>query len=195
MEHPDPDPSDHVEDRSRPHDLAPHVPAGRDLGGRAAGYRQLPGRRSRLVNHLVPKAVKFFFMVVLHTPIHPLLSGRWASLEFTGRRTGRIYRTPIAYVRDGENVYITTDSPWWKNLRDGARVRLLIRLRAYVGHAFPIADPAEAAHRLRQILDAVPMLAYPGDVRIVDGAVSDQELDRVILAGRKVIEIRLEPRS
>jgi hypothetical protein len=147
------------------------------------------------VNVLVPKIVKLFFMVVLHTPVHPLLSGRWASLEFTGRRSGRIYRTPIAYVRDGDSVYITTDSPWWKNLRDGARVRLLIRLRAYVGHAFPIGDPAEAARRLRQILDAVPTLAYPGDVRIVDGAVSDQELDRVITAGRKVIEIRLEPRS
>jgi deazaflavin-dependent oxidoreductase (nitroreductase family) len=167
-----------------------------DLAQHATGYRHLPGRRSRLVNQLVPKFVKLFFMVVLHTPlIHPLLSGRWASLEFTGRRTGRIYRTPIAYARDGESVYITTDSPWWKNLRGGARVRLLIRLHAYVGHAYPVTEPAEAARRLRQILDAVPTLAYPGDVRIVGGAVSDQELDRVISAGRKVIEIRLEPRS
>lgn len=148
------------------------------------------------MNLVVPKLVKLFFMVVLHSPfIHPLLSGRWASLEFTGRKTGRIYRTPIAYVRHDDRVYITTASPWWRNLRHGARVRLLIRLRAYVGHADPIADPVEAARRLRQILDAVPQLAYPGDVRIVDGTVSDQELDRVISAGRKVVEIRLEPRS
>jgi hypothetical protein len=168
----------------------------RDLGYRAAGYRHLPRRRSRIVNQLVPRLVKLFFMVVLHTPlIHPLLSGRWASLEFTGRRTGRVYRTPIAYFRDGDSVYITTDSPWWRNLGNGARVRLLIRLRAYVGHSYPITDPAQARRRLRQILDAVPTLAYPGDVRIVGGSVSDQELDRVIRAGRKVIEIRLEPRS
>lgn len=144
---------------------------------------------------LVPKAVKAFFMVVLHTPLHPLLSRRWASLEFFGRKTGKAYHTPIAYYREDDRVWITTGSPWWKNLRDGARVRLLIRLRAHVGHPHPISDPAEAARRLRQILDAVPQLAYPGDVRIVDGEVSDGELDRVIAAGRKVIEIELEPRG
>ncbi|MBO0812326.1 MAG: nitroreductase family deazaflavin-dependent oxidoreductase [Microlunatus sp.] len=144
------------------------------------------------MDRFVPLAVKAFFMVVLHTPLHPLLSKHWASLEFTGRKTGRVFHTPIAYYQEGDRVWITTGSPWWKNLRDGATVRLLIRLRAYVGHADPITDPREAAGRLRQILDSVPTLAYPGDVRIVDGRASDTELDRVIAAGRKVIEIRLE---
>lgn len=144
------------------------------------------------MNSLVPTAVKAFFMVVLHTPLHPLLSRRWASLEFTGRKTGKVYHTPIAYFQDGDRVYVTTGSRWWLNLQNGARVRLLIKLRAYVGRADPIRDPAEAARRLRQILDAVPQLAYPGDVRIVDGSVTDAELARVIAAGRKVIEIQLE---
>ncbi|QDP96166.1 DUF385 domain-containing protein [Microlunatus elymi] len=163
-----------------------------DLVAKSAGYQHLPGRRSKLMNSVVPTVVKAFFMVVLHTPLHPLLSSRWASLEFTGHKTGKVYHTPIAYFRDGDRVYITTGSRWWRNLRNGAQVRLLIRLKAYVGHAEVIADPAEAARRLRQILDAVPQLAYPGDVRIVNGTVSDAELDRVIAAGRKVIEIRLD---
>jgi hypothetical protein len=173
--------------------MAQHDP-GTDLGSKSAGYRHLPGRRNVLVNKLLPAAVKAFFMVVLHTPIHPLLSSRWASLEFTGRTSGKVFHTPIAYVREGDRVWITTDSPWWKNLRDGAPVRLLIKLRAHVGTAHPVEDSDQAARRLRQILDAVPTLAYPGDVRIVDGSVSDAELDRVIAAGRRVIEIRLEPR-
>lgn len=164
-----------------------------DLVSKSAGYRRLPGKRSRLVNFLVPKLVKLFFMVVLHFPVlHHLLSSRWASLEFTGRRSGRIYRTPIAYAADGDSVYITTGSRWALNLQHGARVRLLIKLRAHVGQAEWISDPAEAARRLRQILDAVPTLAYPGDVRIVDGRVSDAELTRVVAAGRKVIRIRLD---
>lgn len=163
-----------------------------DLAAKSAGYQKLPGRSSRLMNRLVPFAVKAFFMVVLHTPLHPLLSRRWASLEFTGRKSGRVFHTPIAYYREGDRVWITTGSPWWKNLRDGAPVRLLIRLKAYEGSADPVADPAEAAHRLRQILDSVPTLAYPGDVQLVDGKASDAELDRVVAAGRKVIEIRLQ---
>jgi len=145
------------------------------------------------MNKLVPFAVKAFFMVVLHTPLHPLLSSRWASLEFTGRKSGRVFHTPIAYYREGDRVWITTGSPWWKNLRNGAPVRLLLKLKAYRGTADPVADPAEAARRLRQILQSVPTLAYPGDVRITDGGVTDTELDRVIAAGRKVIEIRLQP--
>ncbi|WP_188895333.1 nitroreductase/quinone reductase family protein [Microlunatus endophyticus] len=147
------------------------------------------------MNRFVPLAVKAFFMVVLHTPLHPLLSRRWASLEFTGRKSGKVFHTPIGYYREGDRVWITTGSPWWKNLRGGARVRILIRLKACEGTADVVSDPVEAARRLRQILDAVPTLAYPGDVRIVDGKVSDAELDRVIAAGRKVMEIRLLPGS
>lgn len=144
---------------------------------------------------LFPRLVKLFFMVVLHTPlIHRLLSSRWASLEFVGRKTGKIYRTPIAYHREDDRAYITTGSRWWLNLKGGAQVRMLIRLRAYVGNSYPISDRPEAARRLRQILDDVPMLAYPGDVRIVNGSVSDEELDRVVAAGRRVIEIRLQER-
>ena len=147
------------------------------------------------MNKLVPFAVKAFFMVVLHTPLHPLLSSRWASLEFTGRKSGRVFHTPIAYYREDDQVWITTGSPWWKNLRNGAKVRLMLKLKAYEGTADPVADPAEAARRLRQILQSVPTLAYPGDVRIADGGVTDAELDRVIAAGRKVIQIRLQPNT
>lgn len=144
-----------------------------------------------MLNRAVPLAVKAFFMVVLHTPLHPILSSRWASLEFTGRRTGKIYHLPIAYFRDGDRVYITTGSRWWLNLQHGAPVRILLRLRAYAGNASRVSDPQQAARHLRQILDAVPTLAYPGDIRLVDGRASDAELDRAIAAGRKVIEIVL----
>lgn len=144
------------------------------------------------MNKVVPFAVKAFFMVVLHTPLHPILSSRWASLEFTGRKSGKIYRTPIAYYREDDRVWITTGSRWWLNLQHGASVRLLLRLRAHVGAAHQVTDAGEAAKRLRQILDAVPTLAYPGDIRLVDGKADDAELDRAIAAGRKVLEIRLQ---
>lgn len=141
---------------------------------------------------LIARLVKLVTMVVIHTPLlHRLVSTFWASIEFTGRKTGKIYRTPIAYHQEGDRVYITVVSRWWLNLKGGAQVRLLLRLRAHIGNSYPIDDREEAVRRLRQILDEVPKLAYPGDVRIVNGEVSDQELDRVVAAGRRVIEIRL----
>lgn len=144
---------------------------------------------------LIARLVKLVVMVVIHTPLlHRLVSNFWASIEFIGRKTGKVYRTPIAYHQEGNRVYITVVSRWWLNLKGGSQVRMLLRLRAFVGNSYPIDDPAEAARRLRQILDDVPKLAYPGDIRIVNGEASDQELDRAIAAGRRVIEIQLQER-
>lgn len=66
-------------------------------------------------------------MSVLHSPVHRLMSGRYAVIEFTGRRSGRTYRTPIAYVRDGSRVLLSTDSSWSCNLPDRPEVRLRLR--------------------------------------------------------------------
>ena len=63
--------------------------------------------------------------LVLRSPLHPLMSGRYALLSFTGRRTGRRYTTPVAYTRDGaDRLLLSTDSPWWRNLAGGAPVSL-----------------------------------------------------------------------
>ncbi len=61
-------------------------------------------------------------MLILRSPVHRLMSGRYAIIEFTGRKSGRRYATPIAYVRDGDRVLLSTDSPWWRNLKGGATV-------------------------------------------------------------------------
>jgi hypothetical protein len=47
-------------------------------------------------------------------------------LEFTGRRSGRVRRTPVGYARDGSTVLIPTHRSyrWWKNTVAGAKVRL-----------------------------------------------------------------------
>ena len=47
-------------------------------------------------------------------------------LEFKGRRSGRTYRTPVSYVREGDRLILVT-SPryaWWKNVVGGAPVRV-----------------------------------------------------------------------
>jgi len=118
-------------------------------------------RLSRLAN-AVPA-------LVLASPLHRLLSGRYALLEFTGRRTGRLYRTPVAYVRDGERVLLSTDSPWWRNVSDRPEVRLRLRGRD------------------------VPGYRRPAGLAVDDGRVSDEELLRAVTrGGRRSIEITLE---
>jgi hypothetical protein len=65
---------------------------------------------------------------LLRSPAHPLLSGQLTLITVTGRRSGREHTLPVAYKQDGEHLKIPVMWPerklWWRNLRDGAEVRL-----------------------------------------------------------------------
>jgi deazaflavin-dependent oxidoreductase (nitroreductase family) len=65
-----------------------------------------------------------------------LLGGRFAGplgrvlllLEFQGRTSGKRYRTPVGYVRDGNQIVIVTSPAyrWWRNVVGGAPVRVRV---------------------------------------------------------------------
>ncbi|HMD52768.1 MAG TPA: nitroreductase/quinone reductase family protein [Solirubrobacteraceae bacterium] len=67
-------------------------------------------------------------ILLLRSRLHGLLSGRLLLITVTGRRTGRQHTLPVAYERDGERLRIPVMWPerklWWRNLNDGAPVRL-----------------------------------------------------------------------
>lgn len=69
--------------------------------------------------------------VLLRSPLHPLVSGRLALISVTGRRSGTQHTFPIGYQQTGEQLTIPVLWPqrklWWRNLRDGATVRLRLR--------------------------------------------------------------------
>ncbi len=142
-------------------------------------------RLSRLAN-AVPAAV-------LASPAHRLLSRRYALLEFTGRRSGRTYRTPVAYLRDGSRVVLSTDSPWWRNLPDRPAVRLRLAGRGVTGLARVVTEDREAADLLVALVQAVPGYARPAGLSSRGGAVSDDELLRAVTTGgRRSIEVTLD---
>jgi deazaflavin-dependent oxidoreductase (nitroreductase family) len=142
-------------------------------------------RFSRLANS-VP-------MLVLGSPAHRLLSGRYTVLEFTGRTSGRTYRTPVAYVADGHRVLISTDSRWWRNLADRPAVRMRLRGGWVRGEARMLEDPVEAARALRELVERVPGYSRPAGLAVVGGRVSDLELERAVNSGgRRSIEVCLE---
>jgi deazaflavin-dependent oxidoreductase (nitroreductase family) len=105
--------------------------------------------------------------LVLTSPLHRLLSGRYALLEFTGRRTGARYRTPVTYVGDGQLVLLSTDPPWWRNLEDRPQVRLRLRGREVEGRARVVTEDHEAAQVLGALVRAVPGYRRPAGLAVV----------------------------
>lgn len=76
--------------------------------------------------------VKFqnpFMKWLLRSPLHMLVSGSFLLITFSGRKSGRIYTTPVQYNQNGDTLTIITSAGyiWWKNLRDGAAASVVLR--------------------------------------------------------------------
>lgn len=77
---------------------------------------------------------------LLRTPLHGIFSKSIMLLVFRGRKTGRVYSTPVSYVREGNVVTAFTDSPWQRNLLGGAPVTVYLKGKAVKGFAKVIDD-------------------------------------------------------
>jgi hypothetical protein len=70
---------------------------------------------------------------ILRSPLHGLLSRRLMLITVAGRRTGRRYTLPVAYVNQpGTLDVLIADMDlkvWWRNLKGGAPVELLLQGR------------------------------------------------------------------
>ena len=93
---------------------------------------------------------------VLRSPLHRIASRSVMLITFTGRKSGKIYTTPISYARDGDWVTAFTGARWWRNLAGGAPVTLCIKNQEYQGWADVVGDDKEAVAKglqafLRQV--------------------------------------------
>ena len=137
------------------------------------------------------KLVNTFPTIIMRSPLHAIVSSKYTIIEFTGRKSGKTYRTPVAYVQDGDQILLSTDSRWHRNLAGGSPVRLLLRGRTVVGRARPVTDADRSAAILRKLIDAIPSYSRPAGLARENGRVSDDEIRRSSAAGRVAIEVDL----
>lgn len=82
--------------------------------------------------------------LILSSPLHAPVSGRLALITVIGRRSGREYTFPVSYRQEGDSVTIGVAWPgrklWWRNLRDGGRVRMRLRGDERTGQAAARGD-------------------------------------------------------
>jgi deazaflavin-dependent oxidoreductase (nitroreductase family) len=105
----------------------------------------------------IPPALNRAMDFILRSPVHGIVSKSILLITFTGRRSSKIYTTPVSYSQVDGQVTIFTHADWWKNLRGEAPVTLRIRGRELHGLAEPIAeDKAAVAAGLIEHLRKVP---------------------------------------
>jgi len=132
-----------------------------------------------------------FPTLILRSPLHGLMSRRYAIIEFTGRKSGRRYTAPVAYLLDGDRILLSTDSGWRRNLVGGAPVQLLLRGRKVAGSGTVLADPVASAAVIRRLVDAIPSYARLAGLARQNGRVSEEEIAGAVQRGRVGITVML----
>jgi F420H(2)-dependent quinone reductase len=116
-----------------------------------------PGAQRRRAR--VMRAVNVPMRTVLGLPFRTPLSGNLMLISYTGRKTGKAYRQPVSYARDGDVLLTPGGGRWTLNLGDGRPVRIRLRGRDVRARPELVRDPEEVERLLGVIASENPRAA------------------------------------
>jgi deazaflavin-dependent oxidoreductase (nitroreductase family) len=111
-------------------------------------------RRARIM-----RAVNVPMRAVLSLPFATPLSANLMLISYTGRKTGKAYRQPVSYARDGAELLTPGGGRWTLNLAGGRPVRIRLRGRDLAARAELVSDAAEVERLLGVITEKNPRAA------------------------------------
>ncbi len=156
-------------------------PAAPDLAAR--GRRQ--ARMMRIVN--VP------MRAVLSLPFPTPLSANLMLVSYTGVKSGKPYRQPVSYARDGETLLTPGGGRWTGNLKGGRPVRLRLRGRTVPAHADLVAEAAEVERLLDLIAAGNPRaMRFLPIPRRPDGRLDPDVLGTALSHGFRIVRWHLD---
>jgi hypothetical protein len=151
-------------------------------GAAAAGRRQ--ARMMRVVN--VP------MRAVLSLPFRTPLSANLMLISYTGVKSGKAYRQPVSYARDGETLLTPGGGRWTLNLGGGRSVTLRLCGRRVAARADLVSDPAEVERLLGVIAVGNPRaMRFIPIPRRPDGRLDPDALAAAIKHGFRIVRWHL----
>ncbi|HVT67447.1 MAG TPA: nitroreductase/quinone reductase family protein [Trebonia sp.] len=142
-------------------------------------------RRFKLIN--VP------MRAVLGLPFPTPLSRNLMLVTYTGRKTGRTYRQPLSYARDGAALLTPGGGRWTRNMEGGRPVRIRLRGRDAAARPELVRDPAEVERLLDVIVRENPPAArFIPLPRLPDGHLEPGALRAALDHGFSIVRWHLE---
>lgn len=122
-----------------------------------------------------------FISWVLRSPLHGMLSNTMLLITVKGIKTGKTYTTPVEYFRQDGSLWIMTfrRRTWWKNLRDGAQVTLLLKGKPVLAFAEIDLDEGSVEARLHEYVKYMPHTAKPLGIHVENGVANAEDVARV----------------
>ncbi|MEZ4712897.1 MAG: nitroreductase/quinone reductase family protein [Caldilineaceae bacterium] len=134
---------------------------------------------------------------ILRSPLHSMASSQIMLITVTGRKSGRKYTTPVNFVEFGDfdddgvlSIISHQHRTWWRNLRGGAPVIIVLRGQRREAYAEVFEEPAEVAELLYDHLLEVPQFAVPLGVGLDDEGVPIRADADTAAIGKVIVEVQ-----
>lgn len=132
---------------------------------------------SRRIQARVFRVVNVAMRLVLGLPFATPLGSRLMLISYKGRKTGRVYRQPVSFVRDTDVLLTPGGGKWKLNLANGEPIRVRLNGRDFSARPELVRDPNEVERLLALMAAKNPsvrrFVAIPSD--------SEGHLDQVRL--------------
>jgi len=121
-----------------------------------------------------------FVTFFLRTPFRVFLANTML-ITVTGCKSGKKYSTPVGFYREGDTLWVISnrDRTWWRNVRNGANVSLLLKGKPVQAFAQAELDEKEVETHLLSYIHQMPMLAQSLGIRIENKMPNAEDVARV----------------
>ena len=144
-------------------------------------------RRARIM-----RAVNVPMRAALSLPFATPLNANLMLISYTGRKSGKAYRQPVSYVRDGDVLLTPGGGRWTLSLSGGRPVRIRLRGRDVSARPELVTEPAEVERLLGVIADQNPRAArFIPIPRRPDGRLDPDTLDAALRHGFCIVRWHL----
>ena len=128
---------------------------------------------------------------LIRSPLHGFVSKTMLVISYIGRKSGKHYETPVNYVRDGDDLLVTSyqSRTWWLNLLGGAPVTVWLTGKRIEATAEAYTDPVDVTRYLKAYLDQVPQQAKYFEVALDEHGRPDGQ--QVSVAARERVIVRI----
>jgi hypothetical protein len=132
-----------------------------------------------------------FVSFILRTPFNVFL-GNTMLIMATGCRTGKKYSIPVGFYRDGDRLWVMSsrDRIWWRNLKHGANVSLLLNVKTIHANGEAELDESAVEARLLDYVRRIPMVAKPLGIRMEHKAPNLEDVRR---AAKDRLFVKIHP--
>lgn len=125
---------------------------------------------------------------VLGLPVATPLGGSLMLAFIVGRKSGKTYRQPLSYVRDGQVLLTPGGGTWKLNLKAGTAVRIRLRGKDLTATPELVSDVDEISKLLIVMAAANPRSAsFIGISRGPDGQFDRDGLETAVRYGFRIV--------